>query len=239
MKKRVIIDCDPGIDDSLALMMALSSDAIDVIGITIVCGNSPIDMGFENAKKILHHMGRLDIPIYKGADRPLAKEYVNALDTHGEDGLGESFLEEIAGYDTHEQAVSFLARTLREGPCSVIALGPLTNFAQLIQEDEKAFDAIERLENPSAMPTPTQLHVDISPQQEKAIMWGLTVQPKHRPQSMDEFMDELYASAFPNTLQTWKIKVASILYSKITILLLGILAGVLLMFLFFELMPVK
>ena len=145
MKKRVIIDCDPGIDDSLALMMALSSDAIDVIGITIVCGNSPIDMGFENAKKILHHMGRLDIPIYKGADRPLAKEYVNALDTHGEDGLGESFLEEIAGYDTHEQAVSFLARTLREGPCSVIALGPLTNFAQLIQEDEKAFDAIERL----------------------------------------------------------------------------------------------
>ena len=46
MKKRVIIDCDPGIDDSLALMMALSSDAIDVIGITIVCGNSPIDMGF-------------------------------------------------------------------------------------------------------------------------------------------------------------------------------------------------
>lgn len=100
-------------------------------------------------------------------------------------------------------------------------------------------DAIERLENPSAMPTPTQLHVDISPQQEKAIMWGLTVQPKHRPQSMDEFMDELYASAVPNTLQTWKIKVASILYSKITILLLGILAGVLLMFLFFELMPVK
>ena len=54
-----------------------------------------------------------------------------------------------------------------------------------------------------------------------------------------EFMDELYASAVPNTLQTWKIKVASILYSKITILLLGILAGVLLMFLFFELMPVK
>lgn len=144
-RKRVIIDCDPGIDDSLALMMALNSDAIEVIGITIVCGNSPVDMGFENAKKILHHMGRLDVPIYKGADHPLAKEYVDALDTHGKDGLGESFLEEITGYDTHEHAVSFLARALREETCSVIALGPLTNFALLIQQDEKAFDAIERL----------------------------------------------------------------------------------------------
>ena len=86
--RKVIIDCDPGIDDSLALMLALSSPEIEVIGITIVCGNTPVDMGFENAKKILKFMHRLDIPIYKGATQPLKKPYVDALDTHGADGLG-------------------------------------------------------------------------------------------------------------------------------------------------------
>lgn len=52
-KRKIIIDCDPGIDDSLAIMLALTSPEIEVLGITIVCGNSPVEMGFENAKKIL------------------------------------------------------------------------------------------------------------------------------------------------------------------------------------------
>ena len=54
-------------------------------------------MGFENAKKVLKHMNRLDIPIYIGADKPLSKTYINALDTHGADGLGESFLDNVEG----------------------------------------------------------------------------------------------------------------------------------------------
>ena len=61
MKRKVIIDCDPGIDDSLALMLALSMEELEVAGITIVCGNAPVDMGFENAKKVLNQMGRLDV----------------------------------------------------------------------------------------------------------------------------------------------------------------------------------
>ena len=97
-KKKVIIDCDPGIDDSLAIMLALRSKELDVIGITIVCGNSPVEMGFENAKKVLKQMNRLDIPVFVGESKPLRREYVNALDTHGEDGLGESFLPEVEGY---------------------------------------------------------------------------------------------------------------------------------------------
>ena len=71
--QKVVIDCDPGIDDSLALMLALSMEEIQVEAITIVCGNSPADMGFSNTKKILKHMGRLDIPIYVGAERPLKR----------------------------------------------------------------------------------------------------------------------------------------------------------------------
>lgn len=146
MKRRVIIDCDPGIDDSLALMLALSmEEELEVAGITIVCGNSPVDMGAANAKKVLGHMGRLDIPVFKGAARPLEREYADALDTHGRDGLGESFLPDVAGYDQDMGAVDFLEKTVKEGPCSVIALGPMTNLALLYQKNPAAFAQIEEI----------------------------------------------------------------------------------------------
>lgn len=144
-KKKVIIDCDPGIDDSLAIMLALKSEEIEVKAITIVCGNSPVEMGFANAKKVLKFMNRLDVPIYIGQSQPLKKKYVNALDTHGEDGLGESFLPEVEGYKQEMDAVSFLKKTLKEEKCSVIALGPMNNLARLINEDPDAFLAIEEI----------------------------------------------------------------------------------------------
>ena len=117
MRKKVIIDCDPGIDDSLALMLALSMEEIEVLGITIVCGNVPVELGFANAKKVLRHMNRLDIPVYIGETRPLRREYVSAQDTHGEDGLGESFLPDVPGYRQKLSAVSYIIRTLREERC--------------------------------------------------------------------------------------------------------------------------
>ncbi|WP_035789833.1 nucleoside hydrolase [Butyrivibrio sp. XBB1001] len=144
--KKIIIDCDPGIDDSLAIMLALNSPEVEVVGITIVAGNSPVTMGFQNAKKILSFLGRLDVPVFVGADRPRVREYVNALDTHGEDGLGESFLPEVPGQEIPDQtAVSFMREKLKEGDVSVVALGPLTNLARLIDEDLEAFLSIERL----------------------------------------------------------------------------------------------
>ena len=112
MRKKVIIDCDPGIDDSLAIMLALSCDQIEVLGITIVCGNSPTEMGAGNAAKVLRQMNRLDIPIFTGERTPLKRDYVNALDTHGADGLGESFLEPVENFSFHTDAVSFLEETI-------------------------------------------------------------------------------------------------------------------------------
>ena len=144
-KTKVIIDCDPGIDDSLAIMLALKSKEIEVIGITIVCGNSPVEMGFENAKKVLKQVGRLDVPVFVGESKPIKRDYVNALDTHGEDGLGESFLAEVAGYEQEIGAVDFLASVLKREKVSVIALGPMTNLAALIEKDLDAFYNIEEL----------------------------------------------------------------------------------------------
>ena len=144
-KRKVIIDCDPGIDDSLAIMLALKSKEIEVIGITIVCGNSPVEMGFENAKKVLKQVGRLDVPVFVGESKPIKRDYVNALDTHGEDGLGESFLPEVAGYEQEIGAVDFLASVLKREKVSVIALGPMTNLAALIERDLDAFYNMEEL----------------------------------------------------------------------------------------------
>lgn len=145
MRKKVIIDCDPGIDDSLAIMLALSLPEIEVLGITIVCGNSPTEMGAGNAAKVLRQMNRLDIPVYLGERTPLKRDYVNALDTHGADGLGESFLEPVAEFVPHEDAVSFMEQTILTTHCSVIALGPMTNLAKLIQKNPDAFAAIDEL----------------------------------------------------------------------------------------------
>lgn len=145
MKRNVIIDCDPGIDDSLALMLALSMEELNVVGITVVCGNCPTEMGVANAKKILAYMNRLDIPVFVGEGRPLRREYIDALDTHGRDGLGESFLPETSGYEQDIGAVEFLLQTLRKKSCAVIALGPLTNLAKLFMTDPEAFERIEEI----------------------------------------------------------------------------------------------
>lgn len=144
-KTKVIIDCDPGIDDSLAIMLALKSQEIEVIGITIVCGNSPVEMGFENAKKILKQINRLDVPVFIGESKPIRREYINALDTHGQDGLGESFLPNVDGYKQKIGAVDFLTSVLKREKVSVIALGPMTNLATLIQKDREAFFNIDEL----------------------------------------------------------------------------------------------
>lgn len=144
-RQRVIIDCDPGIDDSLALMLALSLDELEVAGITIVCGNGPAEMGFSNARKVLRQMGRLDVPVYLGAKHPLRRAYVSALDTHGRDALGESFLPEVPGDGPAGDAVDFLEQELLKEGCSVIALGPLTNLALLIDRSPEAFARIEEL----------------------------------------------------------------------------------------------
>lgn len=137
LRKKVIIDCDPGIDDSLALMLALASPELDVLGITTVAGNVPSDLGAKNALKILAHCHQLKIPVYRGADRPLKRDYVSAQDTHGNDGLGQSKLPEIHK-NYHSNACEFINETLRkEQDVTLIALGPLTNIALAHQKIPK------------------------------------------------------------------------------------------------------
>lgn len=145
-KRNVIIDCDPGIDDSLALMLALASPELEVRGITTVCGNVPASLGAANALRVLSFMKRLDIPVYQGAEKPLAREYVSAQDTHGMDGMGESGLEEVTGVQIRRGAVDFILETLKSGEkMSILAIGPLTNVALALKKAPEAFDHLDIL----------------------------------------------------------------------------------------------
>ena len=138
-KRKVIIDCDPGIDDSLAILLALNSEEIEVLAITITSGNVPARMGAKNALKTLQIASRLDIPVYMGEENPLKRELVTAQDTHGEDGIGENFYEDVEGIIL-DGALDYIIDTLKNTKdVSIIALGPLTTIAKAIMKDKEAF----------------------------------------------------------------------------------------------------
>ncbi|HII4439453.1 nucleoside hydrolase [Clostridium perfringens] len=145
-KKKVIIDCDPGIDDALAIILALKSKEIEVIGITTVSGNVESLQGAKNALKVLKLLGRLDIPVYLGESKPIKRELVTAQDTHGEDGLGETFLEEVSSDYIRENGVDFILNTLKnQENVSIIALGPLTNLCRAIEKDSESFHRVKEI----------------------------------------------------------------------------------------------
>lgn len=145
-KRKVIIDCDPGIDDALAIILALESKEIEVIGITTVSGNVESVQGAKNALKVLKLLGRLDIPVYLGESKPIKRELVTAQDTHGEDGLGETFLEEVSSEYIRENGVDFILNTLKnQENVSIIALGPLTNLYRAIEKDSETFHRVEEI----------------------------------------------------------------------------------------------
>ncbi|MGG7142333.1 nucleoside hydrolase [Clostridium nigeriense] len=144
MKRKVIIDCDPGIDDSLALLLALNSPELDVIGITIVSGNVPANQGAKNALKVLKLLKREYIKVYIGESEPLVRELVTAQDTHGEDGLGETNYKE-ADIEINYNGIDFILDSAKECDVSIIALGPLTNLAKALEKDESSFNMIKEI----------------------------------------------------------------------------------------------
>ncbi|MEG0085589.1 MAG: nucleoside hydrolase [Niameybacter sp.] len=145
-RRKVIIDCDPGIDDALALLLAIKSEELEVVGITVCSGNVPARMGAKNALKVLALCGKTDIPVYVGEEVPLVRELVTAQDTHGEDGLGERFYEVLEESKILEGGVQYIVETLRsQDKVSIIALGPLTNIAKALMEDREAFAYLDEL----------------------------------------------------------------------------------------------
>jgi inosine-uridine nucleoside N-ribohydrolase len=129
----IIIDCDPGHDDAIALLLALASPEVELIGVTTVAGNTTIDKTTNNALRILELAGRSDIPVYRGADRPFIRAQDVATHVHGESGLDGPDLPQPTTREQDLHAVDYLAQEIREreGKVTLIPTGPLTNIGLL------------------------------------------------------------------------------------------------------------
>ncbi|WP_257208869.1 nucleoside hydrolase [Bacillus sp. AFS031507] len=129
--KKVLIDCDPGMDDSLAIILACKSDVLDVKAITTVSGNYHVDITSVNARKTLELLNRTDIPVAKGMAKPIVRDLPGDPFTHGEDGQADANLPEPAMDLVNQHAIDLIIETVKKYPNElyIAALAPLTNIA--------------------------------------------------------------------------------------------------------------
>ena len=129
----IILDCDPGHDDAIALLLAVASPEVELIGVTTVAGNQTVDKTTANALRVLELAGRSDIPVYRGADRPFIRPQHVAAHVHGESGLDGPELPPPSAREQSLLAVDYLAQEIRarDGKVTLVPTGPLTNIGLL------------------------------------------------------------------------------------------------------------
>ena len=137
MPQKIIIDTDPGQDDAVAILLALASpEELEVLGITAVAGNVPLELTAKNARIVCELADRPDIKVFAGCDRPLAHDLVTAEHVHGKTGLDGPDLPDPTMPLQEQHGVDFIIETLRaepEGTVTLCPLGPLTNIATAFQ----------------------------------------------------------------------------------------------------------
>ncbi|HZT87849.1 MAG TPA: nucleoside hydrolase [Stellaceae bacterium] len=135
MRRKIVIDTDPGIDDAVAILLALASAEVEVIGVTAVAGNVPLAVAERNARSICELAGRADVPVHPGCARPMGRRLVTAEHVHGPSGLGSLVLPLPDRPAQAQHGVDFLVETLRReeaGSVTLCALGPLTTIAMAL-----------------------------------------------------------------------------------------------------------
>ena len=147
MSTAMIHDCDPGHDDALALMLALGSPELEVLGVTTVSGNQTLEKTTANAIRVLDHLGCEHLPVAPGAGRPLVRERALAPEVHGDSGLDGPALPPPSRAPLADHAIDWIAATLREQPrpVTLVPTGPLTNVALLLARHPEVEAGIERV----------------------------------------------------------------------------------------------
>lgn len=145
--RKVILDCDPGMDDAMAIIVALKSKEIEVMGITTVTGNYHVDVTSINALKIVEMLGMNEVPVYRGMEKPMVRIRPKDPFTHGQDGLADANLPEPRMKLANGNAVNFIINLVHAYPneISVIALAPLTNIAMAIALDPTIIPEIKEI----------------------------------------------------------------------------------------------
>jgi len=135
--RRIIIDTDPGVDDAMAIFLALRSPELKVEAITPVSGNVPLELTLPNALRLVEIAGRTEIPVAAGASFPLVRQLVTAKYVHGENGLGGVDFPAPKTKPSQETAVEIIRRLVRSNPgeITIVAVGPLTNIATVLRSD--------------------------------------------------------------------------------------------------------
>jgi purine nucleosidase len=133
--RKVILDCDPGIDDALAIVFAAGHPGLELAGVTTVAGNVGLERTTANALSVLEFLGRPDVPVSAGSPIPLLRSVLDGRDVHGESGLGGAALPAPEGRTTGVHAVDFLIGEISATPGDVtlVATGPLTNIALAVR----------------------------------------------------------------------------------------------------------
>lgn len=147
-RHRVILDCDPGVDDAIAILLALGSpEEIELLGITCVAGNLPLATTERNARRILSLAGRTDIPVFAGCSRPILPREGRVSIAHGEDGLGDIGLAEASCALAPQHAVDYLIeRILAEpGEVTLCVTGPMTNVALALIKEPRIAQALRQI----------------------------------------------------------------------------------------------
>jgi inosine-uridine nucleoside N-ribohydrolase len=140
----IVIDCDPGHDDAIAILLALASPEVELRGITTVAGNQTLDKTTRNALKMLELAGRTDVPVAAGADAPLRRPLRVAANVHGESGLDGPDLPEPTTRLVDAHAADFLAGLLEPGVV-LVPTGPLTNVALLLERHPDVKERLDRI----------------------------------------------------------------------------------------------
>ncbi|MDW6025645.1 nucleoside hydrolase [Mesorhizobium sp. BAC0120] len=146
--EKIIIDTDPGQDDAVAILLALASPELDVLGITAVAGNVPLSLTEKNARKVCELAGKTDTKVFAGAVRPLVRPLVTAEQVHGQTGLNGPDLPEPTMPLQTQHAVDFIVETLmseESGTVTLCPLGPLTNVALAMIREPKIVSRIKRI----------------------------------------------------------------------------------------------
>jgi len=149
MPRKIILDCDPGQDDAVALLLAMASpEEFDVLGITVVGGNVPLALTERNARMMCDLAGRKDMLVFAGCARPMRREPITAEAIHGETGINgmDVFAPETPLQEAH--AVDFIVETLlaaADNSITLVPTGPLTNIATAIQREPKILPAVEEI----------------------------------------------------------------------------------------------
>lgn len=145
--KPIIIDCDPGVDDAIALLLALASPELNLLGVTTVAGNIPLSLTQKNARQICELAGRTDVLVYAGCPRPIMRSLSTAQEVHGVNGLaGVELPEPIIPLPT-VHGVDFLIETLinSAGDITLATLGPLTNIAVAMIKEPRICNYIREI----------------------------------------------------------------------------------------------